>query len=69
MFVILWLALLAVTANAQTSSLIYLGVPAGPYTNQCNTYSYFNVVMTDPCLDLIVSVSKSSGEPNIYVSK
>ena len=45
------------------------GPPSSVYTNACGTYSYFSVLMTDPCLDLVVSVTKSAGEPNIYISK
>ena len=38
-------------------------------TLQCGAYKYYRVKVTDPCADLTLSVAKTSGEPNIYVSK
>lgn len=39
------------------------------YQAACNKYTYFRVVLSDPCLDLNVSVVSTSGDPKIYVSR
>ena len=39
------------------------------YTVQCNAYMYFSVMFPFPCSDLIVSLQRSQGSPEIYVSK
>lgn len=63
------LALIAGAVGQNVKDLQLNGPSSSVYTNACGTYSYFSVLMTDPCLDLVVSVTKSAGEPNIYISK
>jgi len=61
-----------IVINAQESlnkELILNQETDNVYTSACNAYSYFKVDMTDPCLDLVISVTPSSGNPSIYVSK
>lgn len=69
--------LFALLGLAQLSTLyaysnIRLTVNSGKsatYTTACGAYSYFIVNMPDPCNDLKIALTVSSGEPDMYVSR
>jgi hypothetical protein len=39
------------------------------YTVQCGEYAYFSVHQPYPCMDLVVSVNPTQGEPDIHISR
>jgi len=39
------------------------------YTSNCKNYQYFYFKTTNPCKDIIITVTPTTGTPNIYVSK
>ena len=39
------------------------------YTTICKNYQYFFFNTTNPCKDIIITVTSTAGTPNIYVSK
>jgi len=56
-------------AEQVTPTNVQLGTTTTAYTTQCGKYTYFSVVMQDPCKDLVITTTPSAGEPKIFVSK
>jgi hypothetical protein len=65
----LLLAAFSFAAEQVTPTSVQLGTTTTAYTTQCGKYSYFSVVMQDPCKDLVITTTPSAGEPKIFVSK
>jgi hypothetical protein len=62
-------ALDLVYGQTVTPTSLQLGSTSSAYTTQCGQYAYYSVVMQDPCKDLVINATPSSGEPKIFVSK
>lgn len=49
--------------------LILNEASSNQYTTICKNYQYFFFNATNPCKDIIITVTSTAGTPNIYVSK
>lgn len=67
--VALLIAAFSFAAEQVTPTNVQLGTTTTAYTTQCGIYTYFSVVMQDPCKDLVITTTPSAGEPKIFVSK
>ncbi|XP_002738371.1 uncharacterized protein LOC100372233 [Saccoglossus kowalevskii] len=58
-----------IMAESPAHLTIDLGEESGPFEVQCDSFKYFTVEVTEPCMDLRVQVIRSQGEPDLYVSR